>query len=73
LAGGLPGELARQFAADTFTLTTHELTGKYGIAESTLRDWRLFCKRNLELAVDYGVAAITFVNRKDGLGPVALL
>jgi hypothetical protein len=73
LAGRSPDDLAREFATDTFTLTTHELAGKYGIAESIVRDWRLFCKCNLELMVNYGVPAITFVNRKDGPGPVALL
>jgi len=57
LAGRPPDELARQFAADTFSLTTHELAGKYGIAESTVRDWRLFCKRYLELEVGYGAPA----------------
>lgn len=54
MAGRLPDNLASQFAADTFTLTTHELAGKYDIAESTVRDWRLHCKRKLELAVGYG-------------------
>ena len=41
----------RQFAADAFSLTTHELAGNYGIAESTGRDWCLFWKRNPDLEV----------------------
>jgi hypothetical protein len=38
LAGRPPDDLAQQFAQDTLTLTTHELAGKYEIAESTVRD-----------------------------------
>jgi hypothetical protein len=53
MAGKVPDEKAQEFAADTFTLTTHELAGKYDIAESTVRDWHLHCKRKLELAADF--------------------
>jgi hypothetical protein len=59
LAGRPPDDLAEQFATDTFTLTTHELTHEYQIAESTVRDWRLFCKRTLDLEFGYGKKAFT--------------
>jgi hypothetical protein len=71
LGGRPPDDLAKHFAADTFTLTTHELAGKYGIAESIVRDWRLFCKRYLELAVGYGGPAVASLNKKDDPGPIA--
>ena len=59
MAGRPPDDLANQFAADTFTLTTHQLAVKYSIAESTVRDWRLHCRRKLELAVGYGAGRST--------------
>jgi hypothetical protein len=68
MAGKPPEDLAKQFASDTLTLSTHELAQKYQIAESTVRDWRLFCKRSLELEVGYG-KPITFVNKKEDTGP----
>jgi hypothetical protein len=70
LAGRPPDDLAQQFAKDTLTLTTHELAGKYQIAESTVRDWRLFCKRSLDLEVGYGKKAFTFLDRKEDPGPM---
>ncbi len=38
MAGRPPDDLAQQFATDTLPLTTHELTDKYEIAESTVRE-----------------------------------
>ena len=70
MAGRPPDDLAQQFAADTLTLTTHELAGKYEIAESTFRDWRLFCKRSLDLEVDYGKPTMHFLDKKEDPGPM---
>jgi len=70
LAGRPPDDLAKQFAQDTLTLTTHELARKYEIAESTVRDWRLFCKRSLDLEVGYGVPKMHFLDKKEDPGPM---
>jgi hypothetical protein len=59
LAGKVPDELAEQFAADTFELKTHELCEKYDIAQSTAKDWRLDCKRRLNLPTGYGTGSPT--------------
>ena len=70
MAGRPPNDLAPQFAQDTLTLTTHELAGKYEIAESTVRDWRLFCKRCLDLEVGYGRPRMRFLDKKEDPGPM---
>ncbi len=70
MTGRPPDDLAEQFAQNTFILTTHELAGKYQIAESTVRDWRLFCKRRLDLEVGYGKKAFTFLDKKEDPGPM---
>jgi hypothetical protein len=46
------------------------LAGKYGIAESMVRHWRLFCKRCLDLEVGYGVKAFTFLDKKEDPRPM---
>jgi hypothetical protein len=53
VAGRVPDELAEQFAADTLELKTHELSEKYNIAQSAVKDWRLDCKRRLA-GIDLG-------------------
>jgi hypothetical protein len=70
LAGRPPDDLAQQFAKYTLALTTHDLAGKHEIAESTVRDWRLFCKRNLDMEVSYGKKAFTFLDKKEDPGPM---
>jgi len=70
MAGRPPDDLAQQFAQDTLTLTTHELAHEYGIAESTVRDWRLFCKRSLDLEVGYGRPQMHFLDKKEDPGPM---
>jgi hypothetical protein len=62
LAGRVPTELAEQFAADTFELKTHELSDKYDIAISTVKDWRLDCKMRLSMATGYGTGSSTVTN-----------
>ncbi|MGB6928993.1 MAG: hypothetical protein WBH05_07205, partial [Syntrophobacteria bacterium] len=54
MPGRPPDDLVWEFAQDTFTLTTDGLARKYNIAERTVRDWRLHCKRQLGLQVGYG-------------------
>jgi hypothetical protein len=54
LPGKPPDDLTWQFAQDTFTLTTAELAQKYNVAERTICDWRLHCKRVLGMQVGYG-------------------
>ena len=54
MPGRPPDDLVWEFAQDTFTLTTDGLARKYNIAERTVRDWRLHCKRQLSLQVGYG-------------------
>jgi predicted phosphodiesterase len=70
MAGRPPEDRAKEFAKDTLTMTTYELSQKYGIAESTVRDWRLYCKRQMDLEVGYGKPAMTFINKKDDPGPI---
>ena len=45
MAGKVPDELAANCPADTFELKTHELSEKYNVAQSTVKDWQLDCKR----------------------------
>ena len=59
MAGRVPDDRAGEFAQDTFVLNTHGLSQKYDIAESTARDWRLDCKRRLNLEVGYGTGGST--------------
>jgi hypothetical protein len=59
VAGKVPDELAKQFAADTFELKAHELAEKYNIAISTVKDWRLDCRRRLGLETGYGIGRPT--------------
>ena len=54
MPGRPPDDLTWQFAQDTFTLTTAELAQKYNVAERTICDWRLHCKRQLNMQVGYG-------------------
>lgn len=64
MAGKPKKKIAPRFAKDTLTLSTVELAKKYGIAESTVSDWRLYCKRHLDLEVGYGQPKFTFKDRK---------
>jgi hypothetical protein len=70
LAGRPKDDIVPQFVEDTMTMTTAELSGKYKIAESTVRDWRLFCKRSLDLEVGYGVPKMHFLDKKEDPGPM---
>ncbi len=66
---GKPAEsLIPQFVADTQVMKTYELAAKYGIAESTVREWRLYCERVLGQPVGYG-KDIKFLDKKDGASP----
>lgn len=46
MAGRPPKKIVEEFVADTFRLYTHQLAAKYNRAESTIKDWRLWCKRH---------------------------
>jgi hypothetical protein len=65
LAGKPKKKIAPKFAADTLTMTTAELAKKYNIAESTVSDWRLYCKRHLDLDTGYGKPKFRFLDKKE--------
>jgi hypothetical protein len=68
MAGRCPDDKAQEFAADTLELSTRELAKKWGIAISTVKDWRLDAKERLELEVGYG-SKLKFLDRKEGATP----
>jgi transposase-like protein len=69
MAGRCPDDKAQVFAADTLELSTRELAKKYGIAISTIKDWRQDARERLGLEVGYGTGQESAELQIEGLGP----